>query len=78
MGSVSPITVPNGINPVFKPSINIANPIITATSPKDIVPASAMGCLKISIWNKKDKQPKGPLPLLVLKFLRKCMALATK
>ena len=46
-GSVSPMTLPNGINPVFKPSINIAKPIITAIRPKQIVTEEEMGCLKI-------------------------------
>ena len=40
--------VPNGIRPVFKPSIKMAKPTITAIKPKDIVDASAIGCLKIN------------------------------
>ena len=47
-GSVSPIIVPKGMRPVLSPSIKIAKPIITATKPREIVEASAIGCLRIS------------------------------
>ena len=33
LGKLSPIIVPKGISPVFKPSINTARPIMTATKP---------------------------------------------
>ena len=48
LGSVSPIIVPKGIRPVFKPSMKIAKPIITATKPREMVVASAIGCLRIN------------------------------
>ena len=47
-GRVSPIIVPKGISPTFKPSINIANPMITAIRPRVMVEADAIGCLRIS------------------------------
>ena len=47
LGSVSPIIFPKGINPTFKPSINIAKPIITAINPRQIVEAEEIGWRKI-------------------------------
>ena len=47
LGSVSPIIFPKGIRPTLRPSIKIAKPIITATKPKVIVEADAIGCLNI-------------------------------
>ena len=40
--------VPKGIRPVFKPSMKIAKPIITATKPNEMVEASAIGCRRIN------------------------------
>jgi hypothetical protein len=49
-GKLSPIMVPNGINPVFRPSMNTASPTTTATKPKQRVTADSIGCRKINNW----------------------------
>ena len=63
-GSVSPIILPKGINPVFKPSIKIANPTITAIKPRQIVVADVIGCLKIRSWKRNKYAASGTTALI--------------
>ena len=47
----------------------MASPTITATKPKQIVAADDIGCLKISIWNRKRYAASGTTALTCSKIL---------